>query len=193
MYILENIIGSVFFGGVIALILTALVFLACMMISRKTLQNTIAILVIGGYFIYATVISSFVVGGFYAKSRVGEVGEYVETLVEDNIENPSSEDIEEIKNDIVETYQSYGSFLNTIDFKDVIKSVRLGATASSYFVNLANDKIDDYIERWIMWLLFGTLMATILSAAVAKNGDNKSTSNISNYGFDNDTSSSEYY
>lgn len=193
MYILENIIGSVFWGGVIALVMTTFVFLVCMMVSKKTLQNTIAILVIGVYFIYATVISSLIVGGLYAKNKVDEVGEYVEMLVEDNIENPSSENIEEIKNDIVETYQSYGSFLNTVDVKDIIKNVKIGATASSYFVNMANEKIDDYIERCVMWLLFGTLMATILSAAVAKRGDKKSTSSISVYGFDNDTSASEYY
>lgn len=193
MFVIENIIESIFFGGCIALVLTVMVFLISIMVSRSTLRNVVSILVIGGYFIFAAVISSFVVGCLYTKSHIDAIGETVAEVINDNVEVSSKESMDDMLSEVIESYKSYGNILDGTDVKDIVKHVKSGVSAGRCVVESAKDKIDEYIEKWVKWLLFGTLMATVLSAAVAKGSDKKQYSDVSVYDIDNDMTSTEYY
>ena len=189
--ILENLLGSLFFGGVISILLTCLVFLACMMISRKTVQTPISILVIAVYFVYATVFGSLIVGGMYAKTHVEKIGTYVAELMDEETETTSPG---VIKNELIQTYASYGFIIDQIDINSIVNIAQSGQTSGNFLAQIINEKIDDYIQEWSIWLLFGALMATIFASAVLRNSKGNSQNiDLSTYGFDNDTTTSEYY
>lgn len=194
MFILENLIGSLFFGTVIGLVLTALVFLACMMINRKTIQTPVSMIVIGAYFIFAAIMGSLIVGCMYAKNHVDSMGKYITVVVDEEFGTVSQQNIAELRSKVMETYQSHGNAFEGINVKDIVNNIRIGATASDYIVSEVNGKIDDYTEKWVIWLLFGTLLSAILASAVSRKGSSKNyNSDLSGYGFDNDTSMSGYY
>lgn len=198
MFIVENIVGSIFWGLLVALVMSVLVFLVCMLFSRKNVQSPISILVIAVYFLFATAAGALIAGGYYVKGYVEDMGDYVASITDKTTDMAFSDtDFNNLKDMITDEYPGTKPILEHIDTDELISKSSVGRSVSDFLVDEVNNTIDEYIERCLKWLLFGTLIAIILATVAARHGGGGgrrlSSSDYDNYGFDNDTSSSGYY
>lgn len=195
MFIVEDIIGSIFGGVLIAIVITLVVFMICLLINNKTLQSPIALLVIGGLFIYNAVIGTMIASAYYAQEYADQVCEYIDELTETgkNIAITPA-DFNVLKDEIAEEYKGAKPLLDLIDANDLIRNIKIGKTIAAYISDKINETIGDYVHNCFMWMFVGTLLGAILAFAVVRKGGYVSQgSDMSSYGFDNDTSSAGYY
>lgn len=197
MFIVEDIIGSIFGGVLIAIVITLVVFMICLLINNKTLQSPIALLVIGGLFIYNAVIGTMIASAYYSQEYADQVCEYIDELTETgkNIAITPA-DFNVLKDEIVEEYKGAKPLLDLIDANDLIRNIKIGKTIAAYISDKINETIGDYVHNCLMWMFVGTLLGAILAFAVVRKGKGgyvSQGSDMSSYGFDNDTSSAGYY
>lgn len=197
MFIVENIIGSLFGGIFIAIVITVVVFLICLLINNRTLQSPVTLLVIAALFVYNAVIGTMVVSGYYAQDYANLVCEYIEELTESskNIALTPT-DFNVLKDEIAEEYTGVKPILDLIDANEVVANVKVGKTVAAYVSDKINEAIDDYVTNCYRWMFVGTLLGSIFAFAVVrknKKGYVGPPSDMSSYGFDNDTTSSGYY
>lgn len=197
MFIVEDIIGSIFGGVLIAIVITLIVFLICLLINNKALRSPITLLVIGGLFIYNAVIGTMIASGYYAQEYANQVCDYIAELTETgkNIALTPA-DFNVLKDEIAEEYAGAKPLLDLIDANDLIRNVRIGKTIAAYISDKINETIDDYVNNCFKWMFVGTLLGAILAFAVVRKGKGRYVSqgsDMSGYGFDNDTSSAGYY
>ena len=197
MFIVEDIIGSIFVGILIAIVITLVVFMICLLINNKTLQSPIALLVIGGLFIYNAVIGTMIASAYYAQEYANQVCEYIEELTEIGEKVAiTPTDFNVLKDEISEEYAGAKPLLDLIDANDLISNIKVGKTVAAYISDKINETIGDYVHNCFMWMFVGTLLGAILAFAVVRKGKGgyvSQGSDMSGYGFDNDTSSAGYY
>ena len=133
MFIVEDIIGSIFVGILIAIVITLVVFMICLLINNKTLQSPITLLVIGGLFIYNTVIGTMIASGYYAQEYANQVCEYIEELTETGKKVAiTPTDFNVLKDEISEEYAGAKPLLDLIDANDLISNIKVGKTVAAY-------------------------------------------------------------
>ena len=198
MFIVENIVGSIFWGLLVALVMSVLVFFVCTLFSRKNVQSPISILVIAVYFLFATATGALIAGGYYTKGYVEDMGDYIASITDKTTDIAFSDaDFNDLKDMITDEYPGTKPILEHFDANEFTRKSSVGRSVSDFLVDEVNDTIDEYIERCLKWLLFGTLIAVLLATVAARHGGGVghrlSSSDYDHYGFDNDTSSSGYY
>lgn len=197
MFIVEDIIGSIFWGVLIAIVITLVVFIICLLINNKALQSPIALLVIGGLFIYNAVIGTMIASAYYAQEYADWICEYIDELTGTgkNIAITSA-DFNVLKEEIAEEYKGAKPLLDLIDANDLIRNMKIGKTIAAYISDKINETIGDYVHSCFMWMFVGTLLGAILAFAVVRKGRRgyvSQGSDMSSYGFDSDTSSAGHY
>ncbi len=195
MFLISNIVGSIFWGIIVSLIITIVVFIICLLINNKTLQSPITLLVLGGIFVYNAFFATLIAGAYYARNYVDNVCAFMEELTETGKSMiATTADFNELRDQIADEFPAARPLLKMIDANEVVAQFKAGKLVAEYISEKINDKIDDYVHDCLMWMGFGTLIGTILAAAVVRKGGHQSyAADISNYGFDNDTTSAGYY
>ena len=117
MFIIGNIIGSIFWGGLIALLLTAAVWLLCQVLDRARSVWTYAVLLV--FFLLAGAQCTMMVGTMYAKGYLTDIGEYANMLVSTGEDMAGSvsgniDDISNILDQISEEYPIVTPIINKI-------------------------------------------------------------------------------
>ena len=170
MFIVENIIGSLFFGTLAALVLTGVIFAACMLTCKRSVQSTEALLIFGGLFIINTAICSMIVGAFYVKGYVEEVGDFVSTLTDTTTDMTLSvADFNELKDQVADEYTSIKPVLDVIDADQLVRHIKVGEPIGNYFVDEINDTIDEYINNCLLWMLGISVIAVAAITVITKN------------------------
>ena len=195
MFLISNIVGSLFWGIIVALIITVVVFIICLLINNKTLQSPIALLVLGGIFVYNAFFATLIAGAYYARDYVDNVCSFMEELTETGKSMiTTAADFNELRDQIAEEYPAAKPLLMLIDANEVVAQFKAGKLVAEFISEKINDTIDDYVHDCLMWMGVGTLIGAIMAAAVVRKGGRQSNSvDISTYGFDNDTSTASYY
>jgi len=195
MFLISNILGSLFWGMIVALIITIIVFIICLLINNNTLRSPIALIVLGGIFVYNTAFATLAAGAFYARDYVKNLCDFMEDLTDTGKAMIGTvEDFNELKNQIAEEYAAAKPLLDLIDANEAVNQFKAGKLVAKYISEKINNKIDDYVHKCLLWMGFGTLIGTILAAAVVRKGGHSSyAADISTYGFDNDTTTAGYY
>jgi hypothetical protein len=195
MFLISNILGSLFWGVIVALFITILVFIICLLINNQTLRSPIALIVLGGIFVYNAAFATLIAGTFYARDYVESLCVFMENLTNTGKTMIGTvADFNELKDQIAEEYTSAKPILDLIDANEAVNQFKAGKLVAEYISEKINNIIDDYVHKCLLWMGVGSLIGAIMAAAVVKKGGHNSYSlDISSYGFDNDTSSADYY
>ncbi len=180
MYIIENVIGSIFWGVVLAIVVTGIVCLLCLLASRQSLQSTESLLVMAGLLAFNMICCTLVVGGLYAKMMVDDISDYAADMVDmatDIALTPA--DFNELRDQISDEYTNAKPILDLIDANELVRNVKAGHSIADYISNEVNETIDEYIKNCLLWMLGGIVTAigaiTLISRNVA-GSDGKSRS-----------------
>lgn len=170
MFIVEDIIGSIFWGMLMAALITGIVFLLCMLASRKSIQSTESLLVVGGLFLFNTIACSFIVGAIYAKGYAEDVCDFIGDMadVSTNIAL-STADFNELKNQITEEYKSAKPLLDLVDANEAVRRIKAGSSIADYISDEINDTIDEHIKNCLLWMLGGIVTAITSIMLISRN------------------------
>lgn len=196
MFLISNIFGSLFWGVIVSLVITIVVFIICLLINNKTLQSPITLIVLAGIFVYNTAFATLVAGAYYARGYVENVCGFLEDITNTGkVMITSTANFNEVKNQVSDEYPAARPLLDLVDANEIVEQFQAGKMVADYISDKINDVIDDYVQKCLMWMGGGTLIGAILAAAVVRKGkrNNNYATDISSYGFDNDTSSANYY
>ena len=195
MFLISNIVGSLFWGSIVALIITVVVFIICLLINNKTLQSPITLLVLGGIFVYNAFFATLIAGAYYARDYVDNVCQFMEELTDTGKSMvTTAADFNELRDQIAEEYPAAKPLLMLIDANEVVAQFKAGKLVAEFISEKINDTIDNYVHDCLMWMGVGTLIGAIMAAAVVRKGSHSSYgADISTYGFDNDTTTAGYY
>ncbi len=170
MFIVEDIIGSIFWGTLMAALITGIVFLLCMLASRKSIQSTESLLVLGGLFLFNTIACSFLVGAFYAKEYAGDICNFIGDMTDIGKDTAlSTADFNELKNQITEEYKSAKPLLDLVDANEVLKHIKVGNSIADYLSDEINDAIDEHIKNCLLWMLGGIVTAITSIMLISRN------------------------
>ena len=195
MFLISNIVCSLFWGSIVALIITVVVFIICLLINNKTLQSPITLLVLGGIFVYNAFFATLIAGAYYARDYVDNVCQFMEELTDTGKSMvTTAADFNELRDQIAEEYPAAKPLLMLIDANEVVAQFKAGKLVAEFISEKINDTIDNYVHDCLMWMGVGTLIGAIMAAAVVRKGSHSSYgADISTYGFDNDTTTAGYY
>lgn len=195
MFIVGNIIGCIFWGALIGLFVTVLVFVICTLINRNTLPLPIALIVFGGYFVVSATFGTLLTSAYYAKGYLEDLRDFTEQLTNTNSGTiRSATEFSSLKNAIVDEFPISQSVIEKVDPNEIVNYINAGNSVADYLTTQINDRIDEYVQKCLFGLIFATLIAVILSTFnLRKPKAPTTTSDISQYCFDNDTSTASYY
>jgi predicted PurR-regulated permease PerM len=164
MFIIGNIIGSIFWGGLIALLLTAAVWLLCQVLDRARSVWTYAVLLV--FFLLAGAQCTMMVGTMYAKGYLTDIGEYANMLVSTGEDMAGSvsgniDDISNILDQISEEYPIVTPIINKIDISDAQEYMAKGHTLVDFITDDIHDAMNYYILRRVLWTLGFMIVAAI--------------------------------
>lgn len=159
MLIVGNIIGSIFWGAIIAIAVTLAVFALCKQLNRADSILTWAILAV--LFLFAGAQSTMMVGAFYAKGYVDNVCCFANSLMPEEVNAPlDAADFAQIRRQIEESPLSK-TILNRIDTDAIQQYANSGQTIVELIADEMTSTINYYILRRVAWLSGGVLLALI--------------------------------
>jgi len=171
MYIVENVFGSIFWGVVLAIVVTGIVCLMCMLTSRRSVQSTESLLVMAGLLVFNMICCTLVVGGLYARMMVDDISDYAADMVDkatDIALTPA--DFNELRDQISDEYTNAKPILDLIDANDLVSKVKAGHSIADYISDEVNETIDEYIKNCLLWMLGGIVTAVGAITLIAHNG-----------------------
>lgn len=170
MFIVEDIIGSIFWGTLIAALITGIIFLLCMLASRKSIQSTESLLVLGGLFLFNAIACSFLVGAIYAKEYAEDICNFIGDMTDIGKDTVlSTADFNELKNQITEEYKSAKPLLDLVDANEAVRHMKVGNSIADYISDEINDTIDEHIKNCLLWMLGGIVTAITSIMLISRN------------------------
>ena len=168
MIFLGNILGCIFWGALIAVAATGIVYLLCRLISGSV-TSLGAYIVLTVLFILAGAQGSMITGALYLKGYVADAHDAIETLIP-NIETSGMEqatgNIDQLRQRLLDEYPMLASFIDKIDLSQAssyVQNAQNGSTAMADFVaNQFNDTLNYYALRRVLWLI-GFMVAAALA------------------------------
>ncbi len=173
MFIIGDFISSLFWGIVMSMIITSVVFLICILASRRSFYSVEVLMVIGGLFLFNSIICTLIAGALQAKSYTDAVCSFVGDITDASKDVALSEvDFNELKYEISKEYRNAQPILDMIDANGVVKHIKPGSSLASYISDQVNDKIYNHIINCLLWMLGGIITATTAVTLIIQNNPN---------------------
>lgn len=158
MLIVGNVIGSIFWGAILAIIVTLAIFILCRRLNRADSILTWVILAV--LLLFAVAQCSMMVGAVYAKGYVDDIGSFANSLMPKEAHaTPNTADFERIRYQIEEAYPLSKTVFERIDTDDIQSYANSGHTIVELITDQMKSTINYYILRRAAWLLGGVLLA----------------------------------
>ena len=160
MWILGNVRGSIFWGAVIAIVVTFAIYALAKQLDRSDSVLTWCILAV--LLLFAGVQSSMMTGALYAKGYVDDVSTYAANLLpeKNNTQNAVS-DFQRIRQQIEEEFPLSKSIFEHFDADDIQQYTDSGHTVVEFIADEMKSTINYYILRRVAWLLGAILLALV--------------------------------
>lgn len=160
MLIVGNVIGSIFWGAVLAVVVTLAIFVLCRQLNRADSILTWVILAV--LLLFAGAQSTMMVGAVYAKGYVDDISSFANSFMpKETNATPNIADFERIRYQIEEAYPLSRTMFEHIDTEDIQSYINSGHTITEFITDQMKSTINYYILRRAAWLLGGVLLALV--------------------------------
>jgi predicted PurR-regulated permease PerM len=151
MFIIGNILGSVFWGAVIAIVITALVFLVCQVLDRS--RSPLTYIVLAVLLLLAGFQSTMMVGAMYAKGYINDIGDYATMLI-DSGEDMAGEiaDFNALRSQLEKEFPLASKLLDDIDTSELQAYVDKGNNMANFITDHVRSEVNYYILRRVLWM-----------------------------------------
>lgn len=161
--ILTNSIGSLFWGALIAIAVTGLVWLVFQLLNRGRLP--LAYIVLAILFILTWAQATMMVGAMKAKGYVDDIGDYATTIADNLTESASlsAESIENLIQSIEDEYPIAKIITDRIDTSQLKEHIEKGNSVGGYFTEGLLSTLNTYIWHRVWWM---TGFVTVAAVAI---------------------------
>ncbi len=174
MFVLGNLLACIFWGIIIALGVTAIVFVLGAVFTGGRL-SPLAYAVLLVLFVLAAVQGTLLSGGLYTKGYVDDVEEIITPLIPDLSETnlqAVAASYDEVQNAIIDEYPMLLPLLSQIDLSQLSSYLPQGGGAvATYVGNQLRALVTDYVLRRVYWLLGFMLLATLAVVLLGRRHD----------------------
>lgn len=168
MIFLGNILGCIFWGALVAVVATGIVYLLCRLISGSV-NSLGAYIVLTVLFILAGAQGSMITGALYLKGYVTDAHDAIESLIP-NIDTGDVEqatvNIDQLRQRLLDEYPMLASYIDKIDLSEAnnyLQNAQGSSTAIANSVaNQFNDTLNYYVLRRVLWLIGFMVAATLV-------------------------------
>ena len=169
MFLIGNIIGSVFWGLIITIVVVGGVFLLCKALVSYRASSLLSLGILLVLFVLAGAQSTMMVGAMYAKGYVDDISTYANSLVTagaDAVQSgtdavPSVSDFNRIRQQIEDQFPMAKPVLDRIDVGDLDQYVASGHSVVDFIANELKSTLNYYILRRVLWLMGFVLVALV--------------------------------
>lgn len=160
MLIVGNIIGSLFWGVLMAIVIIAIIMLLCFRMMRNVPPIVYVILLM--LLVFLGIQSTLMVGALYAKGYVNDIGNYANSLVSvSKQEKISAADYESLFSQITDEFPIVKPVLDILAPSEAQEYVAQGHTIVDYITDNTNKSINNYIFRRVYWITGGIVIAIL--------------------------------
>lgn len=175
MFIIGNIIGSIFWGAVLSVLVVLLAYFVCRAIRTQSVQSVAAIVVLGVLLLFAGAQTTMIAGALYGKGYVNDISGYANSLVSagsETVENVT--DFEELRRQLSDQFPMAKPILDKIDGSGAAQYVSKGHTVVDFVADNLHDTLNYYILRRILWLIGFVVVAMTTILLIGKKRNYKS-------------------
>ena len=167
--ILTNSIGSLFWGALIAIVVTGVVWFVCQLLNRG--RPPLAYIVLAVLFILTWTQATMMVGAMKAKGYVEDIGDYANSLVSTGSEVvESATNFEELRQQLSDQFRIFLR-IEQGHVSDAAQYVSKGHTLVDFVADNLNDTLNYYILRRVLWLIGFVVVAMVV--VILTNGKRK--------------------
>lgn len=166
MFVIGNVIGSIFWGAVLAVLVVLLTYIVCRAIRNQSVQGLPAIIVLGALLLLTGAQTTMIVGALYGKGYVDDISSFANSIVSTGSE---AVDFEELRHNLSDEYPIAKPILDKIDGSGAANYVRKGHTMVDFVADNLNDTLNYYILRRILWLIGFVVVAVVAILLLAGN------------------------
>lgn len=160
MFIIGNLLGSIFWGGVIAILVTLAVYAVCKQLGRADSLLTWGVLAV--LLLFGGAQCTMMVGAMYAKGYVDDVSGYANNLLpEKSAAQDAVSDFQRIRQQIEEQFPLSKSVFKRINTDDIQEYTASGHSVVEFIADEMKSTINYYILRRVAWLLGVVLIALV--------------------------------
>ena len=175
MFVIGNIIGSIFWGAVLAVLVVLLTYVVCRAIRIQSVQGLSAIIILVVLFLFAGAQTTMIAGALYGKGYVDDVSSYANSLVSTGSEAvESATNFEELRQQLSDQFPMAKPILDKIDGSGAAQYVSKGHTVVDFVAENLNDTLNYYILRRVLWLIGFVVVA--MAVIILTNGKQKNKS-----------------
>jgi len=150
MFVIGNIIGSIFWGAVLAVLVVLLTYVVCRAIRVQSVQGLSAIIIFIILFLLAGAQTTMIAGALYGKGYVDDISNFANSIVSSSSD---AVDFEELRHNLSDEYPIAKPILDKIDGSGAANYVSKGHTVVDFVTDNLNDTLNYYILRRILWLI----------------------------------------
>lgn len=171
MFIVGNIVGTVFWGAILAIVVVVLTYSVCRAIRSQSVQSVTAIAILGVLLLFAGAQTTMIVGALYGKGYVKDISGYANSLVSAGSEKVESvTDFEELRRQLSDQFPMAKPVLDKIDGSGAAQYVSRGHTVVDFVADNLRDSLNYYILRRVLWLIGFVVVAM---ASILLTGDKR--------------------
>lgn len=169
MFLISNILGSLFWGFIITLVVVGCVYLLCKALISYRASSLLSLGILLVLFILAGAQSTMMVGAMYAKGYVNDISTYANSLVTvgaDAVQSgthpaSSASDFNRIRQQIEEQFPMAKPVLDHIDISDLDQYVASGHSVVDFIADELKSTFNYYILRRVLWLMGFVLVSLV--------------------------------
>lgn len=184
MFIIGNIIGSIVWGAVLAIVIVVLTYIACRAVRSQSVQSVTAIAILGVLLLFAGAQTTMIAGALYGKGYVNDISGYANSLVSTGSEAVESyTSFEELRQKLSDKFPMAKPILDKIDGSGAAQYVSKGHTVVDFVTDNLHDTLNYYILRRVLWLIGFVVVAM---ASILLTGDKRKRKSYGVQDFDMD-------
>jgi len=175
MFLIENILGCIFWGLLAGVTITIGTYLLCRMLDLRPQESVVGLGVLAVLLIFCTAQSGMLTGALYAKGYISDIGQAAAALTSSEITphtvsaeqvapTASAEQIAQLCDEIADEYPAAKPLLSFLDFNDLKEHLHEGHGIVDAMTQSLVSELNAYILRRVLWMV-GLVVVTFFVIA----------------------------
>ena len=166
MFLIENILGCIFWGLLAGVTITIGTYLLCRMLDLRPQESVVGLGVLAVLLIFCTAQSGMLTGALYAKGYISDIGQAAAALTSSEItpHTVSAEQVAQLCDEIADEYPAAKPLLSFLDFNDLKEHLHEGHGIVDAMTQSLVSELNAYILRRVLWMV-GLVVVTFFVIA----------------------------
>ena len=156
MFLIENILGCIFWGLLAGVTITIGMYMLCRVLDLRPQESVVGLAVLAVLLIFCTAQSGMLTGAFYAKGYISDIGQAAAALT--NSENTShtqvsAEQVAQLCDEIADKHPVAKPLLSFLDFNELKEHLHEGHGIVEAMTQSLVSELNAYILRRVLWMV----------------------------------------